>query len=125
MEYFKKCVLQNYANFDGRARRKEYWHYALWCFIVGIVASVLDTVLGTGQAFGGSGIGIISMIVSLALMVPGLAVTVRRLHDIGKSGWYYFVAFIPLVGGIILLVWMLKAGNEGENEYGPDPKAVA
>jgi uncharacterized membrane protein YhaH (DUF805 family) len=113
-------VLKKYAVFGGRARRKEYWMYFLFNLIFAIAAAILDNVLGL--AIKDVGYGPIYILYALATLVPGVAVTVRRLHDIGKSGWYIFVGLIPCVGGIILLVFAVTAGDFGENEYGPDPK---
>jgi uncharacterized membrane protein YhaH (DUF805 family) len=117
--YFK--VLQNYFNFSGRARRKEYWMFFLFQIIFAIVAIIIDNVLGL--AIKDIGYGPVYGLYALATLIPGLAVTVRRLHDIGKSGWYFLLAFIPFIGGIILLVFAVTDGDVGANTYGPDPKA--
>ncbi|MEO8650438.1 MAG: DUF805 domain-containing protein [Acidobacteriota bacterium] len=116
--YFE--VLKKYAVFSGRARRKEYWLYVLFNTIFAIVAAVLDNVLGL--AFRDVGYGPIYALYGLLTLIPSLAVGVRRLHDIGKSGWYLLLALIPCVGAIILLVFAITDGDMGENEYGPDPK---
>lgn len=113
-------VLKKYAVFSGRARRKEYWMYVLFNFIFAVIAIILDNVLGlAGKEIG---YGPIYGLYVLATLIPSLAVSVRRLHDIGKSGWYLLVGIIPLIGGIWLLVLMATAGDMGENEYGADPK---
>jgi uncharacterized membrane protein YhaH (DUF805 family) len=112
-------VLKKYATFSGRARRKEYWMFVLFNIIFSIVATVIDNLLGTTQE---SGYGILSSIYSLAVLLPGLAVSVRRLHDIGKSGWWLFIALIPLIGAIWLLVLTVTDSQPGDNEYGPNPK---
>jgi uncharacterized membrane protein YhaH (DUF805 family) len=112
-------VLKKYATFSGRARRKEYWMFVLFNIIFSIVATVIDNLLGTTQE---SGYGILSSIYSLAVLVPGLAVSVRRLHDIGKSGWWLLIALIPLIGAIWLLVLTVTDSQPGDNEYGPNPK---
>lgn len=117
MNWFLK-VLKQYLDFSGRARRKEYWMFALFTLIFMIVAAVLDNVLGI--AFYGT--GPIYMIYSLVVLIPSLAVLVRRLHDIGKSGAWFFISFIPIVGAIWMLVLLIKAGDAGDNKYGPDPK---
>lgn len=117
--YFK--VLQNYFNFSGRARRKEYWMFFLFQIIFAIVAIIIDNVLGL--AIKDIGYGPVYGLYALATLIPGLAVTVRRLHDTGKSGWYFLVGLIPFIGGIILLVFVVSAGDVGENAYGPDPKS--
>ncbi len=116
-------VLKQYAVFSGRARRTEYWMFFLFNLIFGVVAFFLDKI--TGLAHGTYGYGPIYGIYMLAMIIPGLAVSVRRLHDVGKSGWMILIGLIPLVGAIWLLVLFLTAGNVGENKYGPDPKAVA
>ena len=119
MEWYLK-VLRQYADFSGRARRKEYWMFTLFNVIFGIAAMVLDNVLGI--AMGEIGYGPLYAIYALAMLIPGLAVAVRRLHDVGKSGWMILVALIPLVGAIWLLVLMVKDSDPGENGYGPNPK---
>ena len=115
MDWYLK-VLKNYAVFTGRARRKEYWMFVLFNIIFEIAALVLDYILGTYL--------VIFMLYCLAMIIPALAVLVRRLHDIGKSGGWFFISFIPLIGGIWLLVLMATAGNIGDNIYGADPKAA-
>ena len=121
MDYVKKCF-QNYANFNGRARRAEYWYFCLFNTIISVVLSGLGRLAG-GEGFIATALTGISSLYSLATLVPGLAVAWRRLHDIGRSGGYWFFIFIPLAGPIILLVWLAKAGDAGDNAYGPDPKA--
>lgn len=114
-------VLKKYAVFNGRARRKEYWMFVLGNLIVAIIASVLDAVIfGTQMGMPGP----LYFIYMLAVLVPGLAVSVRRLHDVGKSGWFILIAFIPIVGAIWLLVLMCLDGQPGDNPYGPNPKAA-
>lgn len=111
-------VLQNFAQFSGRARRKEYWFFTLFNALIAIVLRVVD--LATIKSEGPYGI-LVSIYV-LAMFIPGLAVTVRRLHDTGRSGWWFLVAFIPFVGGIILLIFMVEDSKPGDNAYGPNPK---
>ena len=122
MEYFKNCVLKHYVDFKGRARRKEYWSFVLFTVIiiilVGIVAGVLDNVLGLS----GTLTAALVTIVDLGLILPSISVLVRRLHDIGKSGWWFWVSLIPVVGGIILLVFMFLDSQPGSNAYGSNPK---
>lgn len=115
LEWYLKVVKENYANFEGRARRSEYWYFVLVNLLISIVLGVIDYVIG-------SDIGIIRGIYSLAVLVPSIAVAVRRLHDIGKSGWFLFVVLIPIAGAIWLLVMLCKEGDTGPNEYGADPK---
>ncbi|MBK8465577.1 MAG: DUF805 domain-containing protein [Chloracidobacterium sp.] len=114
-------VLKKYAVFSGRARRKEYWIFALFNLIFVVVAVIIDNVLGL--TIEDVGYGPVYILYALATFVPSLAVTVRRLHDTGKSGWFILVALIPCVGGIALLVFGLTPGDVGANEYGEDPKA--
>jgi uncharacterized membrane protein YhaH (DUF805 family) len=121
-----RACLSNYATFSGRARRAEYWWFALFGILMQIAAAVLDggvtrTPLMPGAGMMWSGSGPIQGLVSLALLLPNLAVTVRRLHDTGRSGWWLLIALVPMVGLIVLLVFMVLPGNAGANDYGPDP----
>ncbi|MBY8604133.1 DUF805 domain-containing protein [Burkholderia arboris] len=115
-----RTVLNKYATFEGRARRSEYWYFTLLSVILSIAAQVI----GGGGRNGGLItlllLGVLCLI-SLALLIPGIAVSVRRLHDTGRSGWFLLIALIPLVGGILLLVWMCSRGTEGPNRFGADP----
>ena len=111
-----KSVFSQYANFSGRARRSEYWYYVLCYAIISIVVNLLS------QA--SSVFAIIGTVVGLALICPTVAVEIRRLHDIGKSGWYLLFNLIPLVGAIILIVWFCKDSEPGDNAYGPNPKGM-
>ena len=117
-------VLKNYVNFSGRARRTEYWMFTLFHIIFLIVASVLDNILGT--TFNTEGVsmpyGYLYLLYSLGVILPGLGVSVRRLHDVNKSGWFLLIAFIPIIGAIWLLVHFCKEGTSGENNYGENPK---
>jgi uncharacterized membrane protein YhaH (DUF805 family) len=112
------AVLKNYAGFTGRARRKEYWMFALVNVIVAVVIEVIAI------ATKSTAILVLLSVYTLAVLIPSLAVLVRRLHDIGKSGAWFFIAFVPIVGSIWLLVLVATAGNPGANQYGPDPKGV-
>ena len=116
------AVLKNYAGFSGRARRKEYWMFTIFNIIFAIVAMILDNVLGIAMAE--IGYGPLYGLYALAMLIPGLAVSVRRLHDVGKSGWMLLIALIPLIGAIWLLVLMLTDSNPGENQYGSNPKEM-
>jgi uncharacterized membrane protein YhaH (DUF805 family) len=111
-------VLMRYAQFRGRASRSEYWYFFLIYFVISILLGLLDAVLGIGV---GTNMGLLSGILGLALLVPSLAVGVRRLHDIDKSGWWLLVAFVPLVGWIILLVFACRASDPGPNRFGDGP----
>jgi len=123
-EAFLKVVRDNYANFEGRARRKEYWMYVLSVFVLyiglGIVGGILSIISDTLAMLV---YGVISLL-GLALFIPSLAVTVRRLHDTNKSGWFILVSLIPFVGGLYLLYLEILEGDKGPNQYGPDPKAL-
>ena len=121
MNWYLK-VLKQYADFSGRARRKEYWMFVLFNMIFAIVAMILDNVLGI--AIEGVGYGPLYGLYALAVLIPGLAVSVRRLHDVGKSGWMILIVLIPLIGAIWLLVLMVTDSNSGENEYGKNPKDI-
>jgi uncharacterized membrane protein YhaH (DUF805 family) len=119
--WYKKVVFENYANFSGRARRSEYWYYALMNLIFAVLAMVIDNVAGLN--FGPLPYGWVYMAYGLAVLLPGLAVAVRRLHDVGKSGWFMFIILVPLIGAIWILVLLFTEGNHGENNYGADPKS--
>ena len=120
MNWYLK-VLKQYADFSGRARRTEYWMFTLVNLIFAIVAMVLDNLLGL-KFNEQIPYGFIYMLYGLAVFIPGLAVAVRRLHDVGKSGWWLLIAFIPLIGAIWLIVLYATEGTRGNNVYGPDPK---
>jgi len=113
-------VVKNYANFSGRARRKEYWMFSLFNIIFITVAMIIDNV--AGLTFGKFPIGLLYFLYALFIIIPVLAVTVRRLHDVGKSGWMILIYLIPIVGAIWLLVLSLTDSDTGENQYGPNPK---
>ena len=108
-------VLSHYADFSGRARRAEYWWFALFNLLVSVVAQVVDSSFGTDPLF--------RVLVTLGLFVPGLAVGVRRLHDVGRSGWWILIALVPIVGFIVLLVWFV-GDSKADNQWGPNPKAT-
>lgn len=115
MNWYLKC-LRLYFNFSGRARRKEYWMFTLFNFLISFVISLVETLL-----YGNT---IIMYIYSIALLLPGLAVCIRRLHDVGKSGWMYLICLIPVVGAIWLLILFCTDSQPGTNEYGPNPKEL-
>jgi uncharacterized membrane protein YhaH (DUF805 family) len=119
MNWYLK-VLKEYTNFNGRARRKEYWMFTLFNVLFGLAAMTLDNLLGTSNP--NLGYGIIYGIYALAVLIPGIAVAVRRLHDVGKSGWMLLIGLIPLIGAIWLLILMVKDSDSGENQYGENPK---
>jgi len=105
----------NYVGFSGRAARSEYWYWTLFAIIAAIIAAVIDTVV-----FPDMEVRPVSTIVSLALFLPGLAVAIRRLHDLDRTGWWFLIAFTG-IGLILLFVWYCMKGTTGPNRYGPDP----
>ncbi len=119
MNWYLKCLRQ-YFDLEGRARRKEYWMFTLFNVIFAIVLRFLDDLFGTVSSDGR--IGLFGGIYIIAVLIPSLAVSVRRLHDIGKSGWYYLIGLIPIVGPLILLVWFCTEGERNSNGWGEDPK---
>ncbi len=102
-------ALKKYADFSGRARRKEYWFFVLFNIIISVVLTVCDVFMGTYSA-------------AASILIPGIAVSVRRLHDTGRSGWWLLIVLVPLIGWIVLLIFMLIDGQPGQNAYGPSPK---
>lgn len=123
IEIFKKCVTTDFANFNGRARRREYWLFCLAMVIIGVIFGILSEV----SVASGSGVfyGIVNfliIVVNLALVIPSLAVQCRRLHDTGRSGLWILLMFVPIIGPIVLLVFSLLDGDHGDNKYGAAPK---
>lgn len=112
--YWKKVMLENYANFEGRARRAEYW----WTYLINVAIMIVLVILGL--IIGNAGI-VLPLLFGLAIVIPTIAVAVRRLHDTGKSGWFYLISLIPF-GGIVLIVFMATDGDRGSNQYGTSPK---
>ena len=121
MSWYLK-VLKNYVGFSGRARRQEYWFFVLFNFIITLALIFLDVLVGSLNPQ--TGMGVLSGLYSLAVFIPTFAVTVRRLHDTSRTGWWLLIAFIPLIGAIVLLVFMFLDSTSGTNEYGPDPKGA-
>ena len=113
-------VLKKYAVFSGRARRKEYWFFVLFNIIIALALTFID--FSTGLYDVESEIGLLSSLYSLAVLVPSIAVTIRRLHDTGRTGWWFLIAFVPIIGAIVLLVFMVFDSTPGDNQYGPNPK---
>ncbi|WP_138417267.1 DUF805 domain-containing protein [Aquibacillus sediminis] len=113
MQWYLK-VIKNYAEFGGRARRTEYWMFTLVNAVIVFLLSMLESIAGI--------MGIVTFLYSLAVLIPSLAVVVRRLHDSGRTGWWILVSLIPIVGGIVILVFMCLDSEQGDNEYGPNPK---
>ena len=113
MNYFTG-PLSKYADFSGRARRTEYWMFYLTYIIAMVVASIIDGIIG---------FPIFTIILVLGMIIPCLSLTVRRLHDTGRSGWMFFISLVPVIGGLIFLFFMVQDSRE-DNDYGPNPKAV-
>jgi len=116
-------VLKKYLVFEGRARRKEYWFFILFNILIGIGLAIIDNMTGTLNAE--TGTGLLSGIYSLAVLIPTIAVAMRRLHDTDRSGWWLLLAFVPLIGGLVLLVFFVLDGTPGSNRFGPSPKGLA
>jgi uncharacterized membrane protein YhaH (DUF805 family) len=108
---------RNYVGFAGRAARSEYWYWVLFVFLVGAVAAVLDVAI-----FPGNQLSPINTVSSIVLLLPGIAVSVRRLHDIDRTGWWLLLVF-TIIGAFVLLYWAFVKGTDGVNRYGPDPLA--
>ena len=127
MNWYVK-VLKQYVDFSGRARRTEYWMFTLFNTIILIVLGFIDRALGFGSNTSNgvaisAGIGLLGGLYSLAVLLPSLGVSVRRLHDTNRSGWWLLIGLIPLVGAIVLLVFFVLEGTRGPNRHGVDPKA--
>jgi uncharacterized membrane protein YhaH (DUF805 family) len=122
IEWYKKVVFENYANFSGRARRSEHWYFYLGSMIISILLGIIDGVFG--YKIENLNLGIIGLLYSLLILIPSLAVSVRRLHDVGKSGWFLLV-ILTCIGVFWILYLFCIDGDQGTNEYGPNPKANA
>ncbi|HLS16517.1 MAG TPA: DUF805 domain-containing protein [Paenalcaligenes sp.] len=115
-------VLKKYAVFTGRSRRKEYWVFLLFNIIIFFILSLIDNTIGTFNAQ--TGVGVLSSIYWLAILIPSIAVGIRRLHDTGRTGWWLLLVFIPIIGPLIVLILMLLDSKPGTNQYGPNPKGA-
>jgi uncharacterized membrane protein YhaH (DUF805 family) len=116
-------ALKKYATFSGRAQRAEYWYFVLFYILILVGLSIIDGIIGTFSSE--AGIGLLSGLYSLAILIPSLAVGVRRLHDTGRSGWWLLIGIIPLIGPIILIVFFVQDSMSGDNSYGSNPIATA
>lgn len=112
-------VFRKYAVFTGRARRAEYWWFILFNMIVAFILGFIDGL--TGMFNPDVGLGLLTGIYMLAVIIPSIAVAIRRLHDTGRSGWWFLIVLVPFVGGLVLLVFMLLPSEAGENKWGPNP----
>lgn len=123
---FKKAT-----QFSGRAHRREYWMFFLWNAVFGLAASIVDRAAGlefdTGIAIGGEPVtvGVVWIVYSLVVLVPSLAIVSRRLHDVNRSGWWQLIGLIPIVGLVVVIVWLATQGMNGPNQFGPDPRLSA
>ena len=115
-------VLKKYLVFEGRARREEYWYFILFNILAGIILGVVDNMTGTLNLE--TGMGFLSGLYSLAVLIPTIAVAIRRLHDTDRSGWWLLIALIPVIGGLVLLVFFVLDGTPASNQYGPNPKGI-
>jgi len=113
-------VLKKYAVFEGRAGRKEYWFFILFNILISMALGYVDWL--TGNINPETGLGILSGIYALGVMIPGMAVSVRRLHDTDRSGWWLLITFVPVIGAIVFLYFMVLDSNPETNEYGTSPK---
>ncbi len=118
IQWYLKVVKDNYANFNGRARRSEYWYFALANFIICLLLSIIDMII-----FGEDGINRLSGLYSILVIIPSIAVSIRRMHDINKSGWWILINLIPFIGWIWFIVLACTEGDKASNQYGSDPKA--
>jgi len=116
-------VLKNYATFSGRARRKEYWMFFLFNVLISLGLGVLDVVAGTYSVEYET--GFFSGLYSLLVLIPGIAVGVRRLHDTNRSGWWILISLIPIIGVLVLFVFMCLDSQPGTNRFGVNPKEAA
>jgi uncharacterized membrane protein YhaH (DUF805 family) len=107
-----KTCFRNYATFQGRAPRAEYWYFVLFNVIVSVVLNVIDGMIGTQ---------VLSSLYGLAVLLPGIAVATRRLHDTDRSGWWQLLWLVPIIGLIVLLIWFCTRGTQGDNRFGADP----
>lgn len=114
MEWYL-TVLKKYAVFTGRARRSEFWYFVLFNFLISLGLSTIGWIIGTS---------VLSYIYALFVLIPSIAVAVRRLHDTGRSGLWILLSFIPIVGAIILIVFSVEDSVPGDNQYGPNPKGI-
>lgn len=113
MQWYLK-VLKNYVGFQGRARRKEYWMFTLISAIISVILTIVELTADLSS--------VLTVLYSLAVLLPSLAVGIRRLHDTGKTGWWILLSFIPLIGAIVLLVFLCQDSEENANQYGENPK---
>ena len=117
-------ALKNYVGFSGRSRRSEYWYFTLFYLVIAIVLSVLDGIL-FGGSVDGKGTPVLSGLFMLAMLLPSIAVGIRRLHDTDRIGWWLLIGMIPILGAIVLIVFFVQDSKPGDNRFGANPKGVA
>lgn len=110
----KFCFTKGYFSIQGRASRSEYWWFVLYYCCLSFAATIIDAIILSGQ-------GIIPALMLFVCIIPAVTVGIRRLHDLDRSGWWYLICFVPLIGGIVLLFWFVSQGTIGENRFGSDP----
>ncbi|MGR5206867.1 MULTISPECIES: DUF805 domain-containing protein [Vibrio] len=115
-------VIRNYTGFSGRARRQEYWYFTLVNILVNLVMNIIDRIMG--NVFQIENFGLFGVLYALFILIPSLAVTVRRLHDTDRTGWWVFIAIIPIIGFLVMLYFLVQDSEEGTNQYGDNPKTV-
>ena len=126
--YFIDTIKNRYAKFNGRATRSEYWFYMLFYFILAVLVGMIDTLLinpmlGATSQQAGEG-GFLQIILALVLLVPSIAIGVRRLHDIGKSGWWLLIGLVPIIGALVLIYFYVTDSQAGSNQFGKNPKGT-
>ncbi|MGR5529000.1 DUF805 domain-containing protein [Vibrio alfacsensis] len=115
-------VIRNYTGFSGRARRQEYWYFTLVNILVNLVMNIIDRIMG--NVFQIENFGLFGVLYALFILIPSLAVTVRRLHDTDRTGWWVFIAIIPIIGFLVMLYFLVQDSEEGTNQYGDNPKTI-
>ena len=125
-KYYFNVLTNKYADFSGRGRRKEYWMWTLYVTLIFILAMIMDNVLGLNFELLGQdlGYGWLYMLAGIINFIPGLSIVVRRLHDVGKSGWFYLIILIPIIGFIWMLILLCSDGVKEENKWGTNPKLI-
>ena len=123
MKWFLDVLTKKYATFEGRARRSEYWYFVLFYILILLALTFVDGLVGTLSEE--AGIGVLGGMFALGTLVPALAVTVRRLHDTNRSGWWVLVGIVPILGDVVLLVFAALDSQPGANRFGPNPKGLA
>jgi uncharacterized membrane protein YhaH (DUF805 family) len=118
MDWFVECM-KRYAVFAGRASRREYWHFSLVYLLISVILSIFDAMIGKFSL--AAGMGLLSGLFTLAAALPALGVSIRRLHDTGRSGWWLLITAVPLIGIIVLIVFLSMRGEAGDNRFGPVP----